>query len=594
MEATQYIIPDHPIPLESLQFGSFVCDFTAPTDHPYFNNALASERDLVRRVDHDLEEVMTRTSNGRKLLSRLSLTSLLEFDDNKRTRLSSVQCRRHDLLNASAWYYRCGSDGKFNEWVDSLIFRGCEVIYSVTGFRTMENGILVTEAWSLSSITTHLDWASDRPAMPLDFKSEKSVEGHGSFWTEKENIIAVTYRKVKLGDVSFNNRLPLQSETDWLDIARKTQYLHLHNGMRRRLPNEVSVVHQIVQSSHQIIAASQLRPYFSTIVFGLKRIIRITEVKEEESTSRFGRNMLVLEEIDYEQLDTTEIEGNLGINELSRLNEDNKIENDDYAKSKAIVRLLLADISIATRLVGMAVFKISFNKVFGHLRICFYDYYEELKSEAQTDQERVASEFIRYHYEEMAVLLARAAFLADEDGWTDPETITESNLVNITDQLDRLDQHEKPIAYEGYLSDDGLPIRDLHEIDVQVRKTQRQDMMSLSLRTLEDFCKKGEAIEWFGMRMETFVAENSEYSSNRKIASFLSKSNREHSWADWLLHHVSVLIRPYYLPQYAPGITYFLRAINHTARGPISGNSLIVSNRRWSRDVTNYHCFSTA
>ena len=86
MEASQYLVLDYPIVVESLRLGSPITNVEHPAEDIHFPEHIASRPYSHRQEENDVEKVLTKRKNAMSLLNKMSLRSRYpELDDKGNT-----------------------------------------------------------------------------------------------------------------------------------------------------------------------------------------------------------------------------------------------------------------------------------------------------------------------------------------------------------------------------------------------------------------------------------------------------------------------------------------------------------------------------
>ena len=416
MEPAQYLVLDSPIPIESLQLGSLITNFKRPTDDFLFSDALASQRQISKREDYNVEEIMTNSSNGGNILHKLTSRSKHPQLD-KKTRLSSVRCGLYELMNVALWFQRLCDVAGTRDW----LLKHRKYVYLLVGYRTMQDGILEKEESSSTSISVGVDLSLTGLPVSFDYGSGRSTGNRSSYRTEEETIFAVSYRRVKLRKFGLSKDVSLQSKKSWLglrkpDIGKNPnvdRHYKVEGGFARELLAEspavsgsTTRVNLANKSSIQGTTVTRQEPRFTIASSGVEPAISVlTSQADVEKDSRVEihelvvdkenhERMMVLEDMDTEHLDSGEDEMELRSNASDNHLREVVTKDDNYTTIRAIVRRLLVTRSIAPYFTAVTRLEVPYDEFLDHLRSCLVKFSLDLRIKAQNPQEKLAAEFL--------------------------------------------------------------------------------------------------------------------------------------------------------------------------------------------------------
>ena len=524
MEAIQYLILDRPIPVKSLQLGSLVSNYMHPVES-FFLGTLAGERKISVREKYDINQFMAQKTNEAIILEKLLSLSDSQLDVRK-TSLSFDHCVNHTLTNVGAWFrILCGQE-KARAWLqDSLNSR--KAVYLLTGILTMRHRIVTRKRPFSNNPVTISDTIAGGDRLTFGAESDSEV------------IFAVASKKVKLRKLGLRKDVVLKPEENWLGISMKNiSYRILTSSARAKPIKEGSATTQVEQptvSLHKLpiqdTSAAQEQLSNSNVISGIDSMRRESEVDqkryylamsheqvlEDRNAEDWNiKNLLVLEEIGSKQPELDKSSNLIGNDGLEEFEDDKAVEYDDYAESKSVVKLLLADPSMTQLFALGGTSKISFEKLFDHLNTKFFTYCLQLKNGAQTEQEKLAAQFLKFHRDQTVFILTEIIFSNDERSWTGLDIEGESESLHLNDQLDWLNDYEKPIALE-------VPSSQVsHGFDERSTR-QREDFKTLDRTIVESFCMKGKPLEDFKRAIKVYVAAETAVSQLRGTTGLLPK-----------------------------------------------------------------------
>ena len=513
MEPAQYLVLDSPIPIESLQLGSLITNFERPTDDFLFSDALASQRQISKREDRNVEEVMTNSSNGGNILNKLTSRSKHPQLD-KKTRLSSVRCGLYELMNVASWFQHLCDVAETRDW----LLKHRKYVYLLVGYRTMQDGILEKEESSSTSISVGVDLSLTGLPVSFDYGSRRSTGNRSSYRTEKEAIFAVSYRRVKLRKFGLSKDVSLQSKKSWLGLRKpdigKNPNVDPHHkvegGFATKLLAESPTVSRSTtpinladKSSIQGTTVTRQEPRFTIASSGVEPAISVlTSQADVEKDSRVTihelvvdkenhERMMVLADMDTEHLDSGEDEMEIRSNASDNPLREVVTKDDNYTTIRAIVRRLLVTRSIAPYFAVVTRLEVPYDEFLDHLRSCLVKFSLDLRIKAQNPQEKLAAEFLGYYYNQIATLLTKTIYAADEHEQTNPDGSVRPHPRDLDRQLDLLDGYEQPIPLEAFEADSSYE-------EFAGSESQRSDFRRLDILALEDFLFQGKPID--GMR----------------------------------------------------------------------------------------------